>query len=75
MEASVFCFMSSLYPLRELLSRDLCADSKQGDFFDFFFYVLYTTLLHLPPPTVSEDAEIEPRTVATSALAVRRSNH
>jgi hypothetical protein len=25
--------------------------------------------------TVSEDAEIEPRTVATSALAVRRSSH
>jgi hypothetical protein len=25
--------------------------------------------------TVSEDAEIEPKTVATSALAVRRSNH
>jgi hypothetical protein len=25
--------------------------------------------------TVSEDAGIEPRTVATSALAVRRSNH
>ena len=25
--------------------------------------------------TVSEDAEIEPRTVATSALAVRSSNH
>jgi hypothetical protein len=25
--------------------------------------------------TVSEDAGIEPRTVATSALAIRRSNH
>jgi hypothetical protein len=39
----------------------------------FFFYVLYSTRLHLPPlsSTVSEDAG----TVATSALAVRRSNH
>ncbi len=36
-----------------------------------FFYVLYSTLLHLPPLryTVSEDAGVEPRTVATSALA------
>jgi hypothetical protein len=44
---------------------------------DFFPNVLYSTLLHLPPSdsTVSEDAGIEPRTVATSALAVRRSNH
>jgi|LakMenEpi03Aug12_release.lakeMendotaPanAssembly.Ray.scaffolds.fasta_scaffold3527815_1 hypothetical protein len=31
------------------------------------FKVLYSTLLHLPPSdsTVSEDADIEPRTVAT----------
>ncbi len=45
--------------------------------FGIFFYVLYSTLLHLPPlrSTVSTDAAIEPRTVATSALAVRRSNH
>jgi hypothetical protein len=49
---------------------------KQGDFWIFCF-VLYSTLLHLPPSdtTVSEDAGIEPRTVATLALAVRRSNH
>ncbi len=39
--------------------------------------VLCSTLLHLPPlsSTVSEDAVIEPRTVATLALEVRRSNH
>jgi hypothetical protein len=39
-----------------------------------FFYVLYSTLLHLPllrDSTVSDDSGIEPRTVATSALAVR----
>ncbi len=43
----------------------------------FLFYVRFSTLLHLPPPdsTVSEDAGIEPKTVATMALAVRRSNH
>jgi hypothetical protein len=37
--------------------------------------VLYSTLLHLPPPqdsTAREDAGIEPRTVAASALKVRR---
>jgi hypothetical protein len=40
-------------------------------------YILCSTLLHLPPPsdsTVSEDAGIAPRTVATSAVAVRRSS-
>jgi hypothetical protein len=39
------------------------------------FYVPYSTLLHLPPSdsTVSEDAGIEPRTVATLALTARRS--
>ncbi len=48
---------------------------KTGGFFGFFFYVLYSTLLHLPPlrSTVSEDAVIESRTLATSALAVRHS--
>ncbi len=45
--------------------------------FIVFFNVLYSTLLHLPPlsSTVSEYAEIEPRTVATFALADRRSNN
>jgi hypothetical protein len=38
------------------------------------FKVLCSTLLHLPPledSTVSDDVGIEPRTVATLALAVR----
>ncbi len=41
------------------------------------FEVLYLTLLHPPPSdsSVSEDAWVEPRTVATLALAVRRSKH
>ncbi len=41
---------------------------------NFFTVLLYSTLLHLSP-IVSEDAGIKPRTVATLALAVRRSNH
>jgi hypothetical protein len=48
-----------------------------GGFFGFFvLYVLYC-IKHSRPSdsTVSEDAGIEPRTVATSALAVKRSNH
>ncbi len=36
----------------------------------FYFYVCRTS-----DSTVSEDAEIEPRTVVTTALADRRSNH
>jgi hypothetical protein len=41
----------------------------------FFRYVLYSTLLHLLPLRFhGVDAGIEPRTVATLALAVRRSN-
>ncbi len=41
----------------------------KGDFFEFF-YLRYSTLLHLPPSdsTMSKDAGIEPRTVATLAL-------
>ncbi len=43
----------------------------------FVFYAHYSTLLICRPSdsTVSEDAGIEPRTVATSALTARRSNH
>ncbi len=42
-------------------------------------YVMYSTLLHLPPlrygTTVSQDADIEPRTVVTLAITGRRSNN
>jgi hypothetical protein len=52
---------------------------KGGIFLNFFFfYVRYSTLIHLPSLRfyfVSEDAGIETRTVATTALAVRRRNH
>jgi hypothetical protein len=48
----------------------------KGGFF-LFCSLQYSALLHLPPSdsTVPTDAGIEPRTVATVALAVRRSNH
>ncbi len=45
--------------------------------FCIFFKVLYSTLLHLPPGRfhcVGGCCRIEPRTFATFALAVRRSN-
>ncbi len=46
-------------------------------FWIFSFYVRCSTLLHLPPlrSRVSEVAGIESRTVATTGLAGRRSNH
>ncbi len=47
-----------------------------GGFFVFFMYCIQHCLICRPSDfTVSEDAGIEPRTVATSALAVRLSNH
>ncbi len=43
---------------------------------DFFmFYIQHCRICRPSDSTVSEDAGIEPRTVATFALAVRRSNH
>ncbi len=52
--------------------------SKTGRFLDFFsLCTVFNTASSATPSdsTVSEDAGIEPRTVETSALAVRRSNH
>ncbi len=56
------------------------SDLRGSEYFYFYFiflFVLHSTLLHLPPldSTVPTDAGIEPRTVATSALAVRHSNY
>ncbi len=45
-------------------------------FLGFLMYFIYHCFICRPlHSTVSEDAGIEPRTVATSALAVRRSDH
>jgi hypothetical protein len=42
----------------------------------FFFGTIFSTAYSAAPQTtVPTDAGIEPRTVATGALAVRRSNH
>ncbi len=47
-----------------------------GDFWDFLFYFIYHCFICRPlDSTVSEDAGIEPRTVATLALAGRRSDY
>jgi hypothetical protein len=46
--------------------------------FCFFMYGTYSTLFHLPPRRFHCDGgrwDMEPRTVATKALTVRRSNH
>jgi hypothetical protein len=59
----------------ELANRGLISKAIVTGGFFLFFYVLHSTLLHLPPLrcTVSEDDGIEPRTVAALALAIRRS--
>ncbi len=47
-----------------------------GDFFYFFpYYIQHCFICRPSDSTVPTDAGIEPRTVATGALAVRRSNH
>jgi hypothetical protein len=54
----------------------LCFFNKQGVFLDIFMnYIQHCFICHPSDSTVSEDAGIEPRTVATLALAVGRSNH
>jgi hypothetical protein len=55
-----------LHDLNTFQSRDI----KQGDFFDFFMYSIQHCFICRPSDSnVSEDGMIEPRTVATSALA------
>jgi hypothetical protein len=58
----------------------LCLLGKvKGDFFGFFSFFMYDIqhcfICRPSDSTVSEDAGIETRTVATTALAVRHSNH
>jgi hypothetical protein len=51
----------------------------KGNFFGFLFLFMYdiqhSFICRPSDSTVSEDAGIEPRTVATTVLAVRSSNH
>ena len=63
-----------------LSSWDYSCDDNilTGDFFGFFNFmydIQHCFICRPTDSTVSEDAEIEPRTVVTSALAVRRSSH
>jgi hypothetical protein len=49
---------------------------ESGIFKDFFMYFIqHCFICRLSESTVSEDAGIKPRTVATLAFLVRRSNH
>jgi hypothetical protein len=59
--------------------REIQTYKERGIFFGFFFLFMYDIqhcfICRPSDSTVSEDAGIKPRTVATTALAVRRSNH
>jgi hypothetical protein len=46
----------------------------KGIFSSFVFFIQHCIICRLSDSIVSEDAEIEPRTIATLALAIRRSN-
>jgi hypothetical protein len=68
--------------IRTIVSKrpDLFRETlKQGDFWIFLcmyrYFIQHCFIGRPSESTVSEDAGIEPRTVATSALAVRRSSH
>jgi hypothetical protein len=60
--------------LCEMSSVSTLHTFSTGGFFIFFFHIYYCIFNTASDFTVSEDAGIEPRIVATSALAVRRSN-
>jgi hypothetical protein len=60
-----------VYILDAFQSMQLLSFLRQNLFFFIFKYFLFNCFIcHLSDSTVSEDAEIEPGTVATSALAV-----
>ncbi len=71
---AVFLYFSSFWGAFKMVQALVYpfANVNKGGFLDFLdFFVPYSTLCR---STVPEDAGIETRTVATSALAVRRSN-
>ncbi len=76
---------SIFYPTFESLSlqfttltvhyfRDRLASLTEKNWI-FMYFIQHCFICHLSDFTMSEDAGIEPKTVATLALAVRRSNH
>ncbi len=56
------------------MNESVRGDYKRGIFFSVYC-IQHCFFCRPSDSTVSEDAGIEPRTVATSALAERRSNH
>jgi hypothetical protein len=64
-------FTSKFFLLSNKMKRYYHGDLKKN------FICTYSKLLHLMPSdsSVSEDAGIEPTTVKTLALAIKRSNH
>jgi hypothetical protein len=63
-------------PYQESTKQENSSRFKQGGFFGFFppmYCIQHCFNCHPSDSTVSDDAGIEPRTVATSALEVRRS--
>jgi hypothetical protein len=54
--------------------QDICQTGIFLNFF-YFFYYIHCLICRPSDSTVSEDAGIEPRTVATLALTARRSDH
>jgi hypothetical protein len=64
-----------VYVIVRLQLASYSPEPLKRDFLDFFITLVNTVFICRPSDsTVSEDAWIEPRTVATTALAVRRSN-
>ncbi len=64
----------SLYSMEHNLQR-LCFNIFWGIFSFCLYNIQHCFICRPSDSTVPTDAGIEPRTVATSALAVRRSNH
>jgi hypothetical protein len=58
-----------------LLHEESCVKRAFFSFFLFTYDIQDCFICRLSDSIVSEDAVIEPRTVATTALAVRRFNH
>ncbi len=68
---------TSLYLSQFSKSRRFYIAKYTGEFFKIFlmYIIQHFLICRLSDSTVSEDAAIEPRTIATLALPVRRSNH
>jgi hypothetical protein len=65
-------------PEKRGIGRDDMGMISNGGFFGFFLFmydILHCYICRPSDSTVPEDAGIEPRTVVTTALDVRRSNH